>query len=142
MGVDRPFRLKARGIDHAAWAADVIHQGLVGLEALAVETSRGYTVGDAPTIADACLIPQLYNANGFGLDVSSGGDYPTLAAVAALASSCRLTNKQPQMCNQMLTHKREIIVLFKLHQLHRPTSLNLLFMRVNGLLPCVPASPA
>ena len=82
MGVDRPFRLKDRGIDHAAWAADVIHKGLVGLEALAVETSRGYTVGDAPTIADACLIPQLYNANRFGLDVSSGGDYPTLAAVA------------------------------------------------------------
>eukprot|EP01043_Picozoa_sp_COSAG02_P005064 COSAG02_NODE_135_length_34565_cov_80.368856_18_plen_300_part_00 len=78
-----PFRLKNQGVDHTVWAADVIHKGLVGLEALAVETSRGYAVGDVPTIADACLVPQLYNANRFGLDVSSGGDYPTLAAVAA-----------------------------------------------------------
>ena len=70
-----------QGVDQTAWAANVIHKGLVGLEALAVQTTRGYAVGAAPTIADACLVPQLYNARRFGLDVSSGGAYPTLAAV-------------------------------------------------------------
>lgn len=75
--------MKDQGVDQTAWAASVIHKGLIGLEALAVETTRGYAVGEAPTIADACLVPQLYNARRFGLDVSSGGDYPTLAAVAA-----------------------------------------------------------
>ena len=73
--------LDVQGVDHTAWAANVIHKGLVGLEALAVQTTRGYAVGAAPTIADACLVPQLYNARRFGLDVSSGGAYPTLAAV-------------------------------------------------------------
>ena len=77
------FRLKDQGVDQTAWAADVIHKGLVGLEALAVQTTRGYAVGETPTIADACLVPQLYNARRFGIDVSSVGDYPTLAAVAA-----------------------------------------------------------
>jgi maleylpyruvate isomerase len=76
-------------VDHTAWAADVIHKGLVGLEALASETTQGggggrYAVGDAPTLADACLVPQIYNARRFGLDIVAGsGDYPTLGAVEA-----------------------------------------------------------
>jgi maleylpyruvate isomerase len=37
-----------------------------------------WLVGDAPTVADACLIPQLYNARRFGLDVDR---WPLLAAI-------------------------------------------------------------
>jgi maleylpyruvate isomerase len=72
--------LKEQGVDHTAWAAGVIGKGLGGLEALASETAGMYTFGNEPTLADACLVPQLYNARRFGIDVA---DYPTLAAVEA-----------------------------------------------------------
>ena len=35
-------------------------------------------MGDSVSLADVCLIPQLYNANRFGIDL---GPYPTLAAI-------------------------------------------------------------
>ena len=34
--------------------------------------------GDSPTLADCCLIPQMYNARRFGLDLSP---YPTLLRI-------------------------------------------------------------
>jgi maleylpyruvate isomerase len=37
-----------------------------------------YCVGDSPTIADCCLIPQIFNARRFGLDMSA---YPTLVKI-------------------------------------------------------------
>ena len=37
-------------------------------------------MGETPTIADVCLVPQLYNARRFGLDL---GPYPTLLRVEA-----------------------------------------------------------
>lgn len=60
------------------WVAD----GLAALEKL-VSAQRGdgrYCHGDAPTIADCCLIPQLYNARRFGCDL---GAYPTLLSIDA-----------------------------------------------------------
>lgn len=38
-----------------------------------------YSVGDEVTLADAFLIPQLYAANRFGIDVAK--DYPILHAI-------------------------------------------------------------
>ena len=70
--------MKQQGVDHTAWAADVIGKGLGNLEALASQTAGEYSFGDQLTLADACLVPQLYNARRFGIDVA---DYPTLAAV-------------------------------------------------------------
>lgn len=40
-------------------------------------TSR-YCEGDVPTLADCCLVPQLYNARRFGLDLAP---YPTLVRI-------------------------------------------------------------
>lgn len=39
-----------------------------------------FCYGDSPTIADCCLIPQLFNANRFKCDLSS---YPTINKIAA-----------------------------------------------------------
>ena len=36
--------------------------------------------GDTPTMADCCLVPQLYNARRFDCDLSA---YPTIAAIEA-----------------------------------------------------------
>ncbi len=38
-----------------------------------------YCFGDAPTLADACLVPQMYNARRFGQDLQA---YPRLRAIA------------------------------------------------------------
>lgn len=63
-------RLKALGVDEAAWTRDFIGTGLSRLTELVRVTAGAFCVGDAPTIADVCLIPQLASARRFGVDVS------------------------------------------------------------------------
>lgn len=54
----------------AAWMRHFIEKGLVAFEQL-LQTSEGPFCFDAqPTMADCCLIPQLYNADRWGVDVS------------------------------------------------------------------------
>lgn len=45
-----------------AWALHWIRAGFDGYEELAKQTAGKFSVGDALTIADLCLIPQIYNA--------------------------------------------------------------------------------
>jgi maleylpyruvate isomerase len=71
-------RLKAMGADDAAWVSHFVHKGMAALEALAGDGA--FLVGDAPTIAECCLVPQLYSCRRFGVDVSA---YPRLLAVEA-----------------------------------------------------------
>lgn len=72
--------LKARGVDEHDWARRVIAEGLTALEARSRDTAATFLVGEAPTWADVCLVPQLYNARRFGLDVSA---FRTLLRVEA-----------------------------------------------------------
>jgi maleylpyruvate isomerase len=71
------------GGDRQAWARDVIDRGLRAMETLVERAGLGphapALVGDTPTVADLCLVPQLYNARRFGLDPDAA--YPRLAAV-------------------------------------------------------------
>jgi maleylpyruvate isomerase len=62
------------------WARRWIAHGLGALERVAARTSGDYLVGDAPTFADLCLVPQLYNARRFAVELSP---YPTLLRVEA-----------------------------------------------------------
>ena len=63
------------------WIAHWVGQGLAAVEQLIGE--RGYCFGDAPGLADVYLIPQLYAAERFNLDL---GGYPRIRRVAALAA--------------------------------------------------------
>jgi maleylpyruvate isomerase len=68
------------GADEQAWARHFIARGLAALESVASETAAEYLVGSAVTVADVCLIPQLYNARRFGVDLAG---CPTLTRVEA-----------------------------------------------------------
>ncbi|MBM4291801.1 MAG: maleylacetoacetate isomerase [Deltaproteobacteria bacterium] len=71
-------RVGELGGDREAWAAEFIGRGLAALERLCAADASPFLAGDAPTAADACLAPQLYNARRYGLDV---GRFPRLRAV-------------------------------------------------------------
>lgn len=63
-----------------AWSQCWIVAGFDALEAtLAGHPGTGaFCEGDAPGMADACLVPQVYNARRFGIDMAT---YPTLARI-------------------------------------------------------------
>ena len=73
-----------------------------GLEALETSLARDHATarfchGDAPTVADICLVPQLANARRFAIDLAA---YPTLtrieaACVALPAFAAAAPAKQP-----------------------------------------------
>jgi len=58
-----------------AWYAHWIAEGLPALEELAAPTAGKFLFGDAPTGADVCLVPQLYNARRYDVPLDN---YPTL----------------------------------------------------------------
>jgi len=62
------------------WAAWANREGLSACEALIKGEQGPFCFGDAPTIADLCLVPQLANARRFGVDVSA---YPRLLEAEA-----------------------------------------------------------
>ena len=79
------------------WAAWVNREGLSACETLIRDESGSFCFGDAPTLADLCLVPQLANARRFGVDVSA---YPRLlqaeaAAKALAAFADAAPEKQP-----------------------------------------------
>jgi maleylpyruvate isomerase len=62
------------------WVRAWIGRGLGALEELLGQASHSgdYCVGDAPTLADACLIPQCYSSRRFGVDPEL---YPRIARI-------------------------------------------------------------
>ena len=58
-----------------AWYRHWINQGLPALEAMAKPRAGAFLFGDAPTGADVCLVPQLYNARRYDVSLEA---YPTL----------------------------------------------------------------
>ncbi|SEP73553.1 maleylpyruvate isomerase [Solimonas aquatica] len=62
------------------WIRHWIDLGLQALESrLATSPRRGaFCFGDRPTLADCCLVPQLFNAERFGMSLDA---YPTLRRI-------------------------------------------------------------
>ncbi|MEM0985222.1 MAG: maleylacetoacetate isomerase [Pseudomonadota bacterium] len=66
------------GADEAAikaWAQTWIGRGLAACEARVSDSETKFLFGNAPGFAEICLVPQLYNARRFEVDVSA---MPTL----------------------------------------------------------------
>jgi maleylpyruvate isomerase len=62
--------LTALGQDPIAWSRSWIERGLRALDEAAEPTAGRFLVGDAPSFADLALVPQLYNARRFSVDVT------------------------------------------------------------------------
>ncbi|WP_295246199.1 maleylacetoacetate isomerase [uncultured Brevundimonas sp.] len=65
-----------------AWAAQWIAPGFDALEALVARHGAGWSFGDAPTLVDCYLIPQMYSARRFNMDLSP---WPRLLAIEQTA---------------------------------------------------------
>jgi maleylacetoacetate isomerase len=63
-----------------AWYVHWVREGFAALEAqLAASPATGrFCHGDTPTIADIVLVPQVFNASRFNIDMSA---YPTIARI-------------------------------------------------------------
>jgi maleylacetoacetate isomerase len=68
------------------WAAWVNREGLAACEKLIAGEAGPFCFGDAPTIADLCLVPQLANARRFGVDVAA---FPRLLEAEAAAKELK-----------------------------------------------------
>jgi maleylpyruvate isomerase len=62
--------IKALGADDAVWPKAFIADGLAAFERVAKDTTGAFCIGDTPTIADCCLVPQLASARRFGVDIT------------------------------------------------------------------------
>jgi maleylacetoacetate isomerase len=54
-----------------AWMRKFIGPGLANVERMLAGRSSRFCCGDRPTMADFCLVPQLYNARRWGVDISA-----------------------------------------------------------------------
>jgi len=72
--------LQADGEQFSAWYAHWIHEGYRSAEQFAKQHSADglFVFGDAPTLADVCLIPQTYNARRFNVALD---EFPTLVSI-------------------------------------------------------------
>lgn len=62
------------------WMHHWMKLGLASFEALLADGKAGrYCHGDMPTLADCCLLPQVFNAQRFGVDLAP---YPAIARIA------------------------------------------------------------
>jgi maleylpyruvate isomerase len=77
-------RVATVGGDANEWARHFIARGLTALEAASQETEGTFLVGDTPTLADVYLVPQMYNARRWAVDLAP---FPTLVRVDATCAA-------------------------------------------------------
>lgn len=90
------LRADLGAIDDAVqdWIARWTMAGFEALETMVVQHGAGFCFGATPTLADCCLVPQIYNARRFGVDLIR---YPALLAIdEACMKLAAFQNAAPQ----------------------------------------------
>lgn len=72
--------LKVTDEEKTTWYHHWLHVGFKAFEATLAKTAGEYCFGDQVTWADICLVPQVYNAERFNLDMS---EYPKIVEITA-----------------------------------------------------------
>ena len=70
--------------DRQAWVARWMNEGFEALEPMIARHGRGFAYGSSPGLADCCLVPQVYSAERYGVDLSP---YRAIRAAAAAAQA-------------------------------------------------------
>ncbi len=77
--LERTLEVPAEG--RQAWIGEWITRGFDALEAILGDGNAGkFCHGDTPTLADCCVIPQIFNARRFNVGLSA---YPRILAIDA-----------------------------------------------------------
>ncbi len=85
--------LSSLGGDAQAFARQANERGLAALEAEALDAGGSFTIGDSPTLADVCLVPQMYSARRFQCDMTR---FPRLVEIdARLAEISEVASAHP-----------------------------------------------
>ena len=69
-----------------AWSHHWMALGFAAIEIQLAQTAGSCCFGDTPTMADICLVPQVYNARRFGLEMTA---YPTICKVVEHLNSLK-----------------------------------------------------
>lgn len=77
-------KLEAAGVPSAPWVQGFIADGLTAFARALEDVAGTFCVGDAPTIADCCLVPQLASARRFSVDLAQ----PTFERLLAIEARC------------------------------------------------------
>lgn len=64
------------------WIAHWVHEGLAAAETMIGASGGAFAFGDTPTLADCYLVPQVYNAERYNVDLAA---FPRVLAAAAAA---------------------------------------------------------
>ena len=65
------------------WIAHWVGEGFAALESIAADRAGRFLFGDSPTLADICLVAQMFNARRFNVPLD---DYPLLVRADAEAN--------------------------------------------------------
>ena len=76
--------LNASDEQQTEWYRHWVITGLKALEAQLTHSNGQFCFGDQPSLADCCLIPQVYNAKRFNIDLS---DFPKIESIYAHCNS-------------------------------------------------------
>ncbi|EEU37331.1 uncharacterized protein NECHADRAFT_67879 [Fusarium vanettenii 77-13-4] len=71
-------RVRELGGSAEDWNLQLMTQGMAAYENVAAGTAGKYSFGDELTLADACLIPAIWNAERFGVDLNA---FPTITKI-------------------------------------------------------------
>jgi maleylacetoacetate isomerase len=77
-----------------SWGRHWVTTAFDAIEPLLAARGDAYCIGETPTIADCCLIPQIYGAQRFGVAMDA---YPTIARIdAACAKLAAFQSARPE----------------------------------------------
>ena len=88
--------LKVADAAKNAWYQHWVRVGLLAYEAHLAEQGGRFSHGDTPTLADCCLVPQIFNAQRFDCDLS--GLPRTMAVFDACMALDAFARAQPSAC--------------------------------------------
>lgn len=69
-------------VDRARWSKHWIEQGFAAIEARLLQTPGPFAFGETPTLADICIVPQVFNARRFDADLAP---FPRIRQIEAEA---------------------------------------------------------